>query len=114
MSRMFVTADGSWGVINEDDFMIMPCDSFTDADWANIDEAADSEKMSIALLSLLNNTYNPSKSDEEFALWQDIPAVLDTLSRLVTELSFSEDSIAQIVEPRLREVSLQLREALGL
>jgi len=114
MSRMFVTADGSWGVITEEDFMILPCDSFSPADWASIDEASDSDKMDIALLSLLNNTYDPSRSEEEFALWQDIPAVLDTLSRLITELSFSEDSIAKVVEPRLREVSLQLREGLGL
>ena len=114
MSRMFVTADGSWGVITEEDFMILPCDSFVDSDWANMDEASDSEKMDVALLTLLSKTYDPNNPDVEFSLWQDIPAVLDTLSRLITELSFSEDSIAQVVEPRLREVSLQLREALGL
>jgi hypothetical protein len=111
---MFVAGNGSWGVIDEEDFMILPCDSFGDADWANIDEASDGDKMSIALLSLLNNTYNPANAEEEFALWQDVPAVLDTLSRLITELSFSEDSIAQIVEPRLREVSTKLRQGLGL
>lgn len=114
MSRMFVTADGSWGVINEDDFMILPCDSFTEADWSNLDEASGSEKIDVALLTLLSRTYTSENAEEEFALWQDIPAVLDTLSRLITELSFADTIFATVVEPQLREVSVKLRQALGL
>lgn len=114
MSRIFVTADGTWGTITDENFMVVPTDSFTDADWATLDDAPDSDKIDIALLALLNNTYDPSKAEDEFALWQDVPALLVRLSRLITELSFSEDGIAKLVEPQLRETSLQLQQALGL
>ncbi len=113
MSRIFVTGDGSWGVIQEDEFAIMPCDNFTDGDWEDLDNAPDRDKIHVATITMLSKILENGIEDG-FAVWQDIPDLLLELSNLVTELSFSEDSIAQVVEPRLRLVSLRLREGLGL
>ncbi len=113
MSRLFVTGDGSWGVIQEDEFAIMPCDFFTGEDWEALDNAPDSDKIHVATITMLNKLLKFGSTDN-FAVWQDIPDLFLELSNLITELSFSEDSIAQVVEPRLRSVSLRLREGLGL
>ena len=113
MSRLFVTGDGTWGVIQEDEFAIIPCDNFTGEDWEALDNAPDSDKIHVATIIMLNKLLQVGATDN-FAVWQDIPDLLLDLSNLVTELSFSEDSIAQLVEPHLRSVSLRLREGLGL
>jgi len=112
MSRLFVSGDGSWGVIQEDEFAIIPCDFFTGEDWETLDNAADSDKMHVATIIMLNKLLQFGTADS-FAMWQDIPDLFIELSNLITELSFSEDSIAQVVQPRLRSVSLRLREGLG-
>jgi hypothetical protein len=112
MSRLFVTGDGSWGVIQEDEFAIMPCDFFTGEDWETLDYAADRDKIHVATITMLNKILERGV-EGGFAVWQDIPDLLLELSNLITELSFSEDSIAQVVQPRLRSVSLRLREGLG-
>ena len=112
MSRLFVSGDGSWGIIQEDDFAIMPCDDFTGEDWDSLDNAPDSDKIHVATITMLNKILERGVEDG-FAVWQDIPDLLLELSNLITELSFSEDGIAQVVEPRLRLVSLRLREGLG-
>jgi len=47
-SRLYVTGDGSWGVINEDEFALVNCAMWTNQDFEELDSAPDSEKLSVA------------------------------------------------------------------
>lgn len=47
-SRLYVTGDGAWGVIDEEQFALINCAMWTNEDFADLDDAADSEKMAVA------------------------------------------------------------------
>lgn len=47
-TRLYVTADGAWGVINEDEFAIVNCSMWTADDFNELDEACDSDKLKTA------------------------------------------------------------------
>lgn len=47
-TRLYVTGDGSWGVIDENEFAIVDCSMWTGADFNELDEACDSEKLQVA------------------------------------------------------------------
>lgn len=111
MARLFVTADGSWGRIVEEEFLVVNCDNFTNLDWQSLDEAPDSEKLPVALGAYLN-TLTPLS---EVTMWDDVPDLLKALSDGVTELSFAntQPQISE-AERKLRRLHAELAIALGL
>jgi hypothetical protein len=48
-TRLYATADGAWGVINEEEFAIVNCSMWTSEDFQEMDNACDSEKLTTAL-----------------------------------------------------------------
>lgn len=111
MARLFVTTDGFWGRIVEDEFLILNCDKFTDLDWLALDEAPDSEKLPVALGAYLNSVDDPAS----LPMWDDVPDILKNLSDGVTELSFAntQPQISE-AERKLRRLHAELAIALGL
>lgn len=47
-SRLYVTGDGAWGVIDEDSFALVNCAMWTNEDFQELDDAADSDKLAVA------------------------------------------------------------------
>jgi hypothetical protein len=47
-SRLYVTGDGAWGVIDEDEFDILNCAMWTTEDFDELDSASDSQKLAVA------------------------------------------------------------------
>lgn len=47
-SRLYVTGDGSWGVIDENEFALIDCSMWSSRDFDELDGACDSEKLQVA------------------------------------------------------------------
>ena len=47
-SRLYITGDGSWGVIDEQEFAIINCEGWTAEDFNALDDEADSQKLALA------------------------------------------------------------------
>lgn len=109
MARLYVTGDGAWGVIEEDAFAIVACDNFTNNDWMALDDAGDSDKLSVAITTALVH------AETATPFWDDIPYLLDQADDRLTELSFA-DNLADVreAEARLRALVADIRLGLGL
>lgn len=44
-TRLYVTGDGAWGVIDEDEFAIVDCSMWSSKDFEELDSACDSDKL---------------------------------------------------------------------
>jgi hypothetical protein len=49
MKKMYVTAEGMWGVITPNGFVVIDCEHWTRSDFELIDWASDSSKMELAM-----------------------------------------------------------------
>lgn len=47
-SRLYVTGDGEWGVIDEESFALVNCSMWTNEDFEELDGAANSDKLATA------------------------------------------------------------------
>jgi hypothetical protein len=101
--RMFVTGDGSWGVIHEQEFAIIRVSDFP----VSFFEAMDSEPDSLKLDLAMNAKWAVDKEQGlSLAQWHEVP---DTLSRL----RFLLDSSDGPTKGQLEEIYLDLRDGLG-
>ena len=101
--RMYVTGDGSWGVIHEQEFAIIRVSNFP----VSFFEAMDSEPDSLKLDLAMNAKWAVDKEQGlSLAQWHEVP---DTLSRL----RFLLDSPDGPTKGQLEEIYLDLRDGLG-
>jgi hypothetical protein len=101
--RMYVTGDGSWGVIHEQEFAIIRVSDFP----VSFFEAMDSEPDSLKLDLAMNAKWAVDKEQGlSLAQWHEVP---DTLSRL----RFLLDSSDGPTKGQLEEIYLDLRDGLG-
>ena len=101
--RMYVTGDGSWGVIHEQEFAIIRVSDFP----VSFFEAMDSEPDSLKLDLAMNAKWAVDKEQGlSLAQWHELP---DTLSRLRLLL----DSADGPTKGQLEEIYTDLRDGLG-
>jgi hypothetical protein len=101
--RMYVTGDGSWGVIHEQEFAIIRVSDFP----VSFFEAMDSEPDSLKLDLAMNAKWAVDKEQGlSLAQWHEVP---ETLSRL----RFLLDSSDGPTKGQLEEIYLDLRDGLG-
>jgi hypothetical protein len=101
--RMYVTKDGTWGVIREEEFAIIRVNDFP----VSFFEAMDSEPDSMKLDLAVNAKWVVDKEQGlSLAQWHEVP---DTLSRL----RFLIDSPEDPTKGQLEEIYLDLRDGLG-
>lgn len=101
--RMYVTGDGSWGIIHEQEFAIIRVSNFP----VSFFEAMDSEPDSLKLDLAMNAKWAVDKEQGlSLAQWHEVP---DTLSRL----RFLLDSPDGPTKGQLEEIYLDLRDGLG-
>jgi hypothetical protein len=100
---MYVTKDGTWGVIREEEFAIIRVNDFP----VSFFEAMDSEPDSMKLDLAVNAKWVVDKEQGlSLAGWHEVP---DTLSRL----RFLIDSPQDPTRGQLEEIYLDLRDGLG-
>jgi len=100
---MYVTGDGSWGVIHEQEFAIIRVSDFP----VSFFEAMDSEPDSLKLDLAMNAKWAVDKEQGlSLAQWHELP---DTLSRLRLLL----DSADGPTKGQLEEIYTDLRDGLG-
>lgn len=101
--RMYVTGDGSWGVIREEEFAVIRVTDFPVNFFDEMDSEPDSMKLELAINTKLAVDKNQGLS---LAQWHEVP---DTLSRL----RFLLDSSEGPTKGQLEEIYLDLRDGLG-
>jgi hypothetical protein len=100
---MFVSKDGSWGVIREEEFAIVRVTDFPVNFFDEIDAEPDSMKLDLAI----NTKWAVDKKQGlSLAQWHEVP---ETLSRL----RFLLDSSDGPTKGQLEEIYLDLRDGLG-
>lgn len=101
--RMYVTKDGSWGVIREEEFAIVRVSDFPVSFFDQMDNEPDSMKLDLAI----NTKWAvDQKQGLSLAQWHEVP---ETLSRL----RFLLDSPGGPSKGQLEEIYLDLRDGLG-
>jgi len=101
--RMFVSKDGSWGVIREEEFAILRVNDFPVNFFDELDAEPDSMKLDLAI----NTKWAVDKKQGlSLAQWHEVP---ETLSRL----RFLLDSSEGPSKGQLEEIYLDLRDGLG-
>ena len=101
--RMFVSKDGSWGVIREEEFAIVRVSDFPVSFFEAIDSEPDSMKLDLAI----NAKWEVDKEQGLIlASWHEVP---ETLSRL----RFLLDSTDGPTKGQLEEIYTDLRDGLG-
>ena len=101
--RMFVSGDGSWGVIQESDFAIIRVSDLPVSFFDQLDSEPDSMKLDLAVKAKLASDQDRGLS---LAQWHEVP---ETLSRL----RFLLDSPEGPTRGQLEEIYLDLRDGLG-
>jgi hypothetical protein len=101
--RMFVSKDGAWGVIREEEFAIIRVTEFPVNFFDEIDAEPDSMKLDLAINTKLAVD---QKRGLSLASWHEVP---ETLSRL----RFLLDSTDGPSKGQLEEIYLDLRDGLG-
>ena len=101
--RLYATADGTWGVIHEDDFAIVRVNDLPVAFFDELDSASDSEKLPLVLEA---RAIKDEQDGLSLARWHEIPA---TLSRF----RFLLDSPTPPTQGQLEELYIDLRDGLG-
>jgi hypothetical protein len=101
--RMYVTKDGSWGVIREEEFTIVRVTDFPVSFFDQMDSEPDSMKLELAIGT---KWAVDQKAGLSLAQWHEVP---DTLSRL----RFLLDSPDGPTKGQLEEIYLDLRDGLG-
>ena len=101
--RMYVTKDGTWGVIREEEFAIIRVNDFPVSFFEAMDSEPDSMKLDLAVNAkwAVDNQQGLS-----LAGWHEVP---ETLSRL----RFLIDSPQDPTRGQLEEIYLDLRDGLG-
>lgn len=101
--RLYATADGAWGVIQESEFGIFRIDDLPVSLFDELDSAPDSQKLNLALMTRLHKDQQDGLS---LSRWHEIP---DTLSRF----RFLLDSPTAPTHGQLEELYIDLRDGLG-
>ena len=101
--RMFVTKDGAWGVIREEEFAILRVSDFPVSFFDQMDSEPDSMKLELAIGTKWAVDQRQGLS---LASWHEVP---ETLSRL----RFLLDSSDGPTKGQLEEIYLDLRDGLG-
>lgn len=101
--RMYVSGDGSWGIIQESEFAIVRVSDFPVSFFDQMDSEPDSMKLNLAMATKRVIDKNQGLS---LAQWHEVP---ETLSRL----RFLLDSPVEPTRGQLEEIYLDLRDGLG-
>jgi len=101
--RMYVSGDGSWGVIQESEFAIVRVSDFPVSFFDQLDSEPDSMKLQLAMAT---KQLVDQKQGLSLAQWHEVP---ETLSRL----RFLLDSPDGPTKGQLEEIYTDLRDGLG-
>jgi hypothetical protein len=100
---MYVSGDGSWGVIQESEFAIVRVSDFPVSFFDQLDSEPDSMKLQLAMAT---KQLVDQKQGLSLAQWHEVP---ETLSRL----RFLLDSPDGPTKGQLEEIYTDLRDGLG-